>query len=156
MEDLREVPPLVDRVAPEHLELAIGGAGAEALMAEIRNAGAIFLGAWTPEAIGDYVSGSNHVLPTARSARFSSGLGVLDFMKRTSILRLTEKSLAALGPAAMTLAAAEGASETQPAQSEEVESAAQPEPSTDQQVNTTTLDVAEDQVPVETADSGTS
>ena len=108
VEDLREVPPLVDRVAPEHLELAIGGAGAEALMAEIRNAGAIFLGAWTPEAIGDYVSGSNHVLPTARSARFSSGLGVLDFMKRTSILRLTEKSLAALGPAAMTLAAAEG------------------------------------------------
>ena len=78
------------------------------LAARIRNAGAIFLGAHTPEVIGDYVSGSNHVLPTARSARFSSGLGTLDFMKRTSILRLDAASLAALGPAAMTLARAEG------------------------------------------------
>ena len=75
---------------------------------DIRNAGAIFLGAYTPEVIGDYVAGSNHVLPTARSARFSSGLGVLDFMKRTSILKLDQKSLAALAPAAMTLARAEG------------------------------------------------
>jgi histidinol dehydrogenase len=106
VEDFDQVPALVDRIAPEHLELAVDGA--DALMERIRNAGAIFLGRHTPEAIGDYVAGSNHVLPTARSARFSSGLGVLDFMKRTSILRLSEKSLAALGPAAMTLAAAEG------------------------------------------------
>ena len=73
-----------------------------------RNAGAIFLGAFTPEVIGDYVAGSNHVLPTARSARYTSGLGVLDFMKRTSILRLDRRSLAALAPAAMALAKAEG------------------------------------------------
>ncbi len=79
-----------------------------ALAARIRNAGAIFLGRYTPEAIGDYVAGTNHVLPTARSARFASGLGVLDFMKRTSILKLDADSLAALGPAAMTLAEAEG------------------------------------------------
>ena len=79
----------------------------EALAAKINNAGAIFLGAFTPEAIGDYVGGSNHVLPTARSARFSSGLGVLDFMKRTSILKCDARSLAALGPAAMALAEAE-------------------------------------------------
>jgi histidinol dehydrogenase len=76
--------------------------------AQIRNAGAIFLGAHTPEAIGDYVGGSNHVLPTARSARFSSGLGVLDFMKRTSILKCGPDQLRALGPAAMTLGKAEG------------------------------------------------
>ena len=75
---------------------------------QIRNAGAIFLGAHTPEAIGDYVGGSNHVLPTARSARFSSGLGVLDFMKRTSILKCGPDQLRALGPAAMTLGKAEG------------------------------------------------
>ena len=80
----------------------------EQLAARIRNAGAIFLGAHTPEVIGDYVAGSNHVLPTARSARFSSGLGVLDFMKRTSILRSTRRALAGLAPAAMTLARAEG------------------------------------------------
>jgi histidinol dehydrogenase len=103
---LDQVPPLIDRIAPEHLELETRDA--EALLAKIRNAGAVFLGRHTPEAIGDYVAGSNHVLPTARSARFSSGLGVLDFMKRTSILRLNERSLAALGPAAMTLAAVEG------------------------------------------------
>jgi len=82
---LDEAPPLVDAIAPEHLEIA--AADAEQLAARIRNAGAIFIGAYTPEAIGDYVAGSNHVLPTARSARFSSGLGVLDFMKRTSILK---------------------------------------------------------------------
>ena len=81
---------------------------AEALASSIRNAGAIFLGHHTPEAIGDYVAGSNHVLPTARSARFSSGLGVLDFMKRTSILKLGPDALARLGPAALVLARAEG------------------------------------------------
>ena len=106
VDDLAQAPPLIDRIAPEHLELETRDA--EALLNKIRNAGAIFLGRHTPEAIGDYVAGSNHVLPTARSARFSSGLGVLDFMKRTSILRLNERSLAALGPAAMTLASAEG------------------------------------------------
>ena len=87
--------PLVDRIAPEHLEII--GDDAEALAARVRNAGAIFLGAYTPEAIGDYVGGSNHVLPTARSARFSSGLGVLDFLKRTSILKCDAGSLRALG-----------------------------------------------------------
>ena len=106
VERLSQAPALVNRIAPEHLELETEDA--ETLLAEIRHAGAIFIGRHTPEAIGDYVSGSNHVLPTARSARFSSGLGVLDFMKRTSILRLNAASLAALGPAAMTLAAAEG------------------------------------------------
>jgi histidinol dehydrogenase len=103
---LEEAPALADRIAAEHVEIAT--ADPAALAARIRNAGAIFLGAHTPEVIGDYVAGSNHVLPTARSARFSSGLGVLDFMKRTSILKLDQKSLAALGPAAMTLARAEG------------------------------------------------
>jgi histidinol dehydrogenase len=103
---LDEAPPLIDRIAPEHLELETENA--EELLGRIGNAGAIFLGRHTPEAIGDYVAGSNHVLPTARSARFSSGLSVLDFMKRTSILKLNERSLAALGPAAMTLAEAEG------------------------------------------------
>jgi histidinol dehydrogenase len=82
----------------------------EALAAQIRNAGAIFLGPHTPEAIGDYVGGSNHVLPTARSARFSSGLGVLDFMKRTSILKCGAEQLAELGPAAIALGEAEGLS----------------------------------------------
>ena len=81
---------------------------AEALAGMIRNAGAIFLGSHTPEAIGDYVGGTNHVLPTARSARFSSGLGVLDFMKRTSILSCTPESLRALGPSAIALAESEG------------------------------------------------
>jgi histidinol dehydrogenase len=98
--------PLVDAIAPEHLEIETRDP--ERLAAKIRNAGAIFLGAHTPEAIGDYVAGSNHVLPTARSARFSSGLGVLDFMKRTSILRLDAEALAKLGPAAIALGEAEG------------------------------------------------
>jgi histidinol dehydrogenase len=97
---------LVDRLAPEHLEIA--ARDAERLAAAIRNAGAIFIGAHTPEAIGDYVAGSNHVLPTARSARFSSGLGVLDFMKRTSLLKCGPDSLRALGDAAIALGRAEG------------------------------------------------
>jgi histidinol dehydrogenase len=104
--DLSQAVPLIDAVAPEHLEIAV--ADPERLADRIRNAGAIFLGHHTPEAIGDYVAGSNHVLPTARSARFSSGLGVLDFMKRTSILRLDAEGLAALGPAAIALGRAEG------------------------------------------------
>jgi histidinol dehydrogenase len=93
-------------LAPEHLEIA--AADAASFVAGIRNAGAIFIGAYTPEAIGDYVAGSNHVLPTARSARFSSGLGVLDFMKRTSLLKCGVDQLRALGPAAITLGEAEG------------------------------------------------
>ena len=103
---LADAVPLVDAIAPEHLE--IESEDAERLAARIRNAGAIFLGAHTPEAIGDYVGGSNHVLPTARSARFSSGLGVLDFMKRTSILKCGPEQLRALGPAAIALGEAEG------------------------------------------------
>jgi histidinol dehydrogenase len=103
---LADAIPLVDRLAPEHLEIA--AADAENLAARIRNAGAIFIGAHTPEAIGDYVAGSNHVLPTARSARFSSGLSVLDFMKRTSILKCGPEQLRALGPAAIALGEAEG------------------------------------------------
>jgi histidinol dehydrogenase len=99
---------LVDQLAPEHLEIT--AADAEKLVARIRNAGAIFIGAHTPEAIGDYVAGPNHVLPTARSARFSSGLGVLDFMKRTSLLKCGPEQLRALGPAAITLGEAEGLS----------------------------------------------
>jgi histidinol dehydrogenase len=106
LSSLEEAPAIADRIAAEHLEIATRDP--DALGARIRNAGALFLGAFTPEVIGDYVSGSNHVLPTARSARFSSGLGVLDFMKRTSILKLDEASLGKLAPAAMTLAAAEG------------------------------------------------
>ena len=97
---------LIDRIAAEHLELAC--AGADALAARVSNAGAIFIGRHTPEVIGDYVGGSNHVLPTARSARFSSGLSVLDFVKRTSILKLGPDQLRALGPAAIRLAEAEG------------------------------------------------
>jgi histidinol dehydrogenase len=103
--DWDEAVPLVDRVAPEHLQICV--AEAEALAARVRNAGAVFLGAWTPEAIGDYVGGPNHVLPTARSARFSSGLSVLDFMKRTTIARMTPAALAAIGPAAERLARSE-------------------------------------------------
>jgi histidinol dehydrogenase len=106
--DLTEALPLVDRIAPEHLEIM--AERAEALADKVRNTGAIFIGAHTPEAIGDYVAGSNHVLPTARSARFSSGLGVLDFMKRTSILKCGAEQLAELGPAAITLGEAEGLS----------------------------------------------
>ncbi|TAN55820.1 MAG: histidinol dehydrogenase [Magnetospirillum sp.] len=97
---------LIDRIAPEHLELAV--ADPDAMAAKVRNAGAIFLGRYTPEAIGDYVGGPNHVLPTARSARFSSGLGVLDFMKRTTLIGCDATSLRAIGPAAVTLAEAEG------------------------------------------------
>jgi histidinol dehydrogenase len=103
---LDEAVPLVDAIAPEHLEIV--AADAERLAARVRNTGAIFLGGHTPEAIGDYVAGSNHVLPTARSARFSSGLGVLDFMKRTSILKCGPEQLRALAPAAITLGEAEG------------------------------------------------
>ncbi|MFC6489514.1 histidinol dehydrogenase [Nitratireductor sp. GCM10026969] len=106
VESLEEAPRLIDRIAPEHLELAT--AEAESLLARIRNAGAVFLGAHTPEVIGDYVGGSNHVLPTARSARFSSGLSVTDFLKRMSILRLDTEQLRELGPAAVRLAEAEG------------------------------------------------
>jgi histidinol dehydrogenase len=103
---LKAALPLVDRLAPEHLEIMADDS--EALGDRISNAGAIFLGSYTPEAIGDYVGGSNHVLPTARSARFSSGLGVLEFMKRTSLLKCDARSLDVLGPAAIALGQAEG------------------------------------------------
>ena len=106
LDSIDQAPALADKISAEHLEICT--ANPDALAALIRNAGAIFLGSHTPEAIGDYVSGSNHVLPTARSARFSSGLGTLDFMKRTSTLKLDANALAALGPAAMTLARSEG------------------------------------------------
>ena len=105
---LEDAVPLIDAVAPEHLEIIADDA--ESLAGQIRNTGAIFLGGHTPEAIGDYVAGSNHVLPTARSARFSSGLGVPDFMKRTSILKCGPEQLARLGPAAIALGEAEGLS----------------------------------------------
>jgi histidinol dehydrogenase len=104
--NLEDAIPLVDRIAAEHLELAVDDP--EAYGAKIRNAGAIFLGRYTPEAVGDYVGGPNHVLPTARSARFSSGLGVQDFMKRTTLLGCDPTSLASIGPAAVILAEAEG------------------------------------------------
>ncbi len=106
VERLEDAVPLVDRLAPEHLEIETEDA--EALALKIRNAGSIFLGSHTPEAIGDYVGGPNHVLPTARSARFSSGLGVLDFMKRSSILKCDAGALRALGPAAIALGRSEG------------------------------------------------
>jgi histidinol dehydrogenase len=106
LKSLDEAPALADRIAAEHLEIAT--ADSEGLAGKIRNAGAIFIGAHTPEVIGDYVAGSNHVLPTARSARFSSGLGVLDFMKRTSLLKLDAAALAKVAQPAMTLARAEG------------------------------------------------
>jgi histidinol dehydrogenase len=106
VDKLEQCIPLVDRFAPEHLELAVDDP--DALFARIQNAGAVFLGRHTPEAIGDYVGGSNHVLPTARSARFSSGLSVLDFVKRTSILRCGPEQLRKIGPAAIALANAEG------------------------------------------------
>ena len=104
--DLKKAIPLANRIAAEHLELAVDDP--EPLLAGVRNAGAIFVGRHTPEVIGDYVGGSNHVLPTARSARFSSGLSVLDFVKRTSILRLGPDQLRVLGPAAIALANSEG------------------------------------------------
>jgi histidinol dehydrogenase len=106
VDHLDQAVPLADAIAAEHLEVMTRDP--EAFAARVRNAGAIFLGAHTPEAIGDYVGGSNHVLPTARSARFSSGLGVLDFMKRTSLLKCGPEQLRALGPAAMALGRAEG------------------------------------------------
>ena len=105
---LADAIPLCDRLAPEHLELAVDPAEADALFAKVRHAGSVFLGRQTPEAIGDYVAGPNHVLPTGRRARFSSGLSVTDFMKRTSFLALDDASLAAIGPAAVALAKAEG------------------------------------------------
>src|SRR5438477_189685 len=104
--DWEEAPPLIDQIAPEHLELALDEA--DALAEQVRHAGAIFLGRYTPEAIGDYIAGPNHVLPTARSARFASGLGVLDFMKRTTIVGCDAASLGVLAPAAIRLAEAEG------------------------------------------------
>ena len=103
--DLDEAAALSDRIAPEHLELCV--ADPEALSAKITHAGAIFLGRWTPEAIGDYVGGPNHVLPTARSARFSSGLSVMDFLKRTTLAKMSADSLRAIGPAAEALATSE-------------------------------------------------
>ena len=103
--NLDEAAALSNRVAPEHLEICT--ADPDALSRQITHAGAIFLGAWTPEAIGDYVGGPNHVLPTARSARFSSGLGVMDFVKRTTIARMTPAALAAIGAAAERLAISE-------------------------------------------------
>lgn len=106
VETLDDAIPLVNRLAPEHLELAVEDP--DALKAKIRNAGAIFMGRYTPEAIGDYVAGPNHVLPTARTARFSSGLSVYDFMKRTTFVGCSEDSLQAIGPAAVRLAEEEG------------------------------------------------
>ena len=103
--DLTIAAQLSDRIAPEHLELCV--TDADALLGQIKHAGAVFLGHWTPEAIGDYIGGPNHVLPTARSARFSSGLSVLDFMKRTTLARMTPAALAAIGPAAERLAISE-------------------------------------------------
>jgi histidinol dehydrogenase len=102
---LDDAAPLIDRIAPEHLEIAT--ADPEALFAQVRNAGAVFLGRHTPEAIGDYIAGPNHVLPTSRTARFSSGLSVLDFMKRTTVLSCDADALSKLGPAALALARAE-------------------------------------------------
>ena len=106
--DLAEAAAVSDRIAPEHLELCVDDP--EALASQVHHAGAIFLGGWTPEAAGDYVSGPNHVLPTARSARFSSGLSVMDFLKRTTLSRLDPGSLAAIGPTAVRLAESEGLS----------------------------------------------
>jgi len=106
LDNFNEAPALIDRIAPEHLELAVNDP--EAMMEKVRNAGAIFLGRHTPEAVGDYIAGPNHVLPTARSARFASGLSVLNFMKRTTLVSCDAASLGAVAPAAMTLAGAEG------------------------------------------------
>lgn len=106
VDDLEVAVPLINRIAPEHLELA--AENCEELLTKVRNAGAVFVGKYTPEAVGDYVGGTNHVLPTARSARFSSGLSVLEFVKRTSILKCDADSLRKIGPAAITLGEAEG------------------------------------------------
>ncbi|AXX97273.1 histidinol dehydrogenase [Profundibacter amoris] len=105
VQDMAEAVVLSDRIAPEHLELCV--ADADAMAVQVKHAGAIFIGAWTPEAIGDYVGGPNHVLPTARSARFSSGLSVMDFVKRTTLSKMTPQALAAIGPAAERLAISE-------------------------------------------------
>ncbi|PIE16129.1 MAG: histidinol dehydrogenase [Rhodobacterales bacterium] len=105
VQNMDQAAELSDRIAPEHLELCLHDA--EAMAEKINHAGAIFIGAWTPEAIGDYVGGPNHVLPTARSARFSSGLSVMDFLKRTTLSKMSPQSLAAIGPAAETLAISE-------------------------------------------------
>jgi histidinol dehydrogenase len=104
--DLAEAPALANRLAAEHVELAVEAP--EALFAQLRHAGSVFLGRHTPEAIGDYVAGPNHVLPTGRRARFASGLSVLDFMKRTSFISLDRTALETIGPAAIALAQAEG------------------------------------------------
>ena len=104
--DMGQATVLSNRLAPEHLELCV--VDPDAMASDITHAGAIFLGSWTPEAIGDYVGGPNHVLPTARSARFSSGLSVLDFIKRTTLTKMTPASLAEIGPAAEILASSEG------------------------------------------------
>lgn len=105
VKDMDEAAALSDRIAPEHLELCVEDA--DALSEKVTHAGAIFIGGWTPEAIGDYVGGPNHVLPTARSARFSSGLSVMDFLKRTTLARMTPDALRAIGPAAERLAKSE-------------------------------------------------
>jgi len=106
VEKLEDAAPLSDRIAPEHLELAVEHP--DALLRRVRHAGAIFLGRNTPEAMGDYIAGPNHVLPTARTARFSSGLSVLDFVKRTTLLSLSREAINEIGPAAVALAEAEG------------------------------------------------
>ncbi|MDE2352211.1 MAG: histidinol dehydrogenase [Alphaproteobacteria bacterium] len=106
VQSLDEAAALSDRIAPEHLELAVSDP--ESLLAKVRHAGAIFLGRHTPEAMGDYIAGPNHVLPTARTARFSSGLSVLDFLKRSTLLSCAPATIAQLGPEAITLAEAEG------------------------------------------------
>ncbi|HTI31235.1 MAG TPA: histidinol dehydrogenase, partial [Sphingomonas sp.] len=106
LESLDDAPPLIDRLAPEHLELAV--ANPDSMFSRVRHAGSVFLGRHTPEALGDYLAGPNHVLPTGRRARFSSGLSVTDFMKRTSFLSCPPEALPALGPAAIALATAEG------------------------------------------------
>lgn len=108
VDQLIDAAPLVDRLAPEHLEIATDDETAQSLFDAVRHAGSIFIGRMTPEAIGDYVAGPNHVLPTGRRARFSSGLSVLDFMKRTSFIALDKAALKAIGPAAVALAEAEG------------------------------------------------
>jgi histidinol dehydrogenase len=105
VQSLEEAAVLSDRIAPEHLELCV--ADVDALAARVKHAGALFLGPWTPEAVGDYVGGPNHVLPTARSARFSSGLSVMDFLKRTTMAKMTPAALRSIGPAAETLARSE-------------------------------------------------
>ncbi|MDX1401604.1 MAG: histidinol dehydrogenase, partial [Kiloniellales bacterium] len=106
VQSMLDAAGLINRIAPEHLELAISDPSA--LLSAVRHAGAIFIGRNTPEVIGDYVGGPNHVLPTARSARFSSGLSVLDFMKRSTLLACSDLGLREVGPAAVTLARAEG------------------------------------------------